>query len=181
MFPYIAHLSYVSLSICLYHYLSIHPSMNLSTYLSVSIFVSAFGHKWSMAHKVVKSCRRKISCGFFYKQRVLKTFPGPGYLHSEDGVLWPWHLLINLYIWPTISSCYGSIPLTLVLIGRDGGLRTLCHGCGFDYQRRVLKSFSGPGYLRPKDGVVWLWHLLDGCITKMFLKKIHVETSSKKS
>ena len=34
-----------------------------------------------------------------------------------------------------------------------------CHGCGFDYQR-VLKAFPGPGYLRSKDGVVWLWHLL---------------------
>ena len=24
--------------------------------------------------------------GFDCQQRVLKTFPGPGYLHSEDGV-----------------------------------------------------------------------------------------------
>ena len=29
-------------------------------------------------------------------------------------------------------------------IGRDGGLSTLCHGCGFDYQLRVLKAFPGP-------------------------------------
>ena len=27
------------------------------------------------------------SCGFPCQQRVLKTFPGPGYLHSEDGVV----------------------------------------------------------------------------------------------
>ena len=27
------------------------------------------------------------SCGFACQQRVLKTFPGPGYLHSEDGVV----------------------------------------------------------------------------------------------
>ena len=27
------------------------------------------------------------SCGFTCQQRVLKTFPGPGYLHSEDGVV----------------------------------------------------------------------------------------------
>ena len=67
------------------------------------------------------------SCGFACQQRVLKTFPGPGYLHSEDGVVWLCHLLVNLYIWLTISSCYGSIPLTLGLIGRDGGFTTLCH------------------------------------------------------
>ena len=27
------------------------------------------------------------SYGFACQQRVLKTFPGPGYLHSEDGVV----------------------------------------------------------------------------------------------
>ena len=35
-------------------------------------------------------------------------------------------------------------------IGRDGGLSTLCHGCGFDYQLRVLKAFPGPNYLCSK-------------------------------
>ena len=100
------------------------------------------------------------SCGFACQQRVLKTFPGPGYLHSEDGVVWLSHLLVNLYIWITISSCYGSIPLTLRLIGRDGDLSTLCHSCGFAFQRRVLKTFPGPGYFNSEDGVVWLSLLL---------------------
>ena len=27
------------------------------------------------------------NCGFACQQRVLKTFPGPGYLRSEDGVV----------------------------------------------------------------------------------------------
>ena len=54
----------------------------------------------------------------------------------------------------TISSCYGSIPLALWLIGRDGGLSTVCHSCGFACQQRVLKTFPGPGYLHSKDGVV---------------------------
>ena len=35
------------------------------------------------------------SCGFDCQQRVLKTFPGPGYLRSEDGVVWLWNLLVN--------------------------------------------------------------------------------------
>ena len=91
---------------------------------------------------------------------MLKTFSGPGYLRSEDVVVWLWHLLVNLYIWLTISSWYGSIPLTLRLIGRDGGLNTLCHSCGFASQHRVLKTFHGSGYLCSEDVVVWLWHLL---------------------
>ena len=40
------------------------------------------------------------SCRFSCQQRVLKTFPGPGYLPSEDGVVWLCHLLvIYIYIW----------------------------------------------------------------------------------
>ena len=56
------------------------------------------------------------------------------YLRSKNGVVWLWHLLVNLYIWITILSCYSSVPLILGLIGRDGGLSTLCHSCGFDCQ-----------------------------------------------
>ena len=52
------------------------------------------------------------------------------------------------------------IYIGLGLIGRDGGLSTLCHGCGFACQERVLKTFPGPGYLRSEDGVVRLCHLL---------------------
>ena len=41
-----------------------------------------------------------------------------------------------------------------MLIGRDGGLSTLRHSCGFGYQQRVLKTFRSPGYLFSEDGVV---------------------------
>ena len=44
--------------------------------------------------------------------------------------------------------------LSLGLIGRDGGLSTLCHGCEFACQQRVLKTFPGPGYLHSEDEVV---------------------------
>ena len=44
--------------------------------------------------------------------------------------------------------------LGLGLIGRDGGLSTLCHSCGFACQQRVLKTFLGPGYLHSEDGLV---------------------------
>ena len=56
-----------------------------------------------------------------------------------------------VYIKLIISSCYGSIPLTLVLIGKDGGLSTLCPSCRFDYQQRVVKMFPGSGYLHSMD------------------------------
>ena len=94
------------------------------------------------------------SCGVACQQRVLKTFPDPSYLRSGDGLVCLWHFLVNLYIWLTISSCYGSLPLALGLRGRDGGLSTLCHSCGFACQQRVLKTFLGPGYLCSGDGLV---------------------------
>ena len=65
-----------------------------------------------------------------------------------------------LYIQLTFSSCYSSISLALGLIGRDGDLSFLCHGCGFTCQQRVLKTFPGTAYLRSKCGVVRLWHLI---------------------
>ena len=33
------------------------------------------------------------SCVFACQQKVLETFPDPGYLRSEDGVVWLWHSL----------------------------------------------------------------------------------------
>ena len=52
----------------------------------------------------------------------------------------------------TISSGYNSIPLTLVLIGRDVGLNTLCHSCGLDYQQKVLNCFLALAVLAPRVG-----------------------------
>ena len=98
------------------------------------------------------------SFGFACHRRLLKTFPSPRYLRSEDGVVWQWHSLVSLYIWHIISSCYSSIPLALGSIGRDDGLSTLCHSCEFACQQRVLKMLPGPRCPRSEDGVVWLWH-----------------------
>ena len=57
--------------------------------------------------------------------------------------IYVYNLQVNLYIWLTISSCYGSISLNLGLIGNDDGLSTVCHRCGFACQQRVLKTFPG--------------------------------------
>ena len=48
---------------------------------------------------------------------------------------------------------YIYIPLALGLIGRDGGLSTLCYSCKFACQQSVLKTFPGPGLLSSNDGV----------------------------
>ena len=45
-----------------------------------------------------------------------------------------------------------SIPLTLGLTGRDGGLSTLCHSCGFACQQRVLKNFLALAISCPRTG-----------------------------
>ena len=97
---------------------------------------------------------------FACQKRVVKTFPDPGYLHRQDGLVWLWHSLVNLYIWLTISSSYSPIPFTLGLNERNGGSSSLCHSCRFACQHRVLKTFSGPGYLCCEDEVVWLRHSL---------------------
>ena len=100
------------------------------------------------------------SCGLACPQRVVKTFPGPGYFPTEDVVVWLWSPLVNLYIWLTISSSYRLISFALGLIVRDGGLSTLCHSLGFACRQKVVKTFLGPGYLHSKDGVVWMWYPL---------------------
>ena len=101
------------------------------------------------------------SCGFACHQRVLKTFSGPGYFHSEDWVVWLWHLLVNLYIWFTISSWYCSVPLALRLIRRDSSLSILCHRCGFACQQRFLTKFTDlaiyPLMMRWSDYDVFWW------------------------
>ena len=97
------------------------------------------------------------SCGFLCQKRMLKMFPGPNNLHFENGVVWLWHTLVNLYICLKLLSSLGSIPLELLLIGRNDGFSTLCHSCEFVCQKRVLKTFPGPDYLRSEVGVVGLW------------------------
>ena len=51
-----------------------------SCYSSISLALGLIGSDGGLR----TLCR---SCGFACQQRVLKTFPGPGYLRSEDGVV----------------------------------------------------------------------------------------------
>ena len=124
---------------------------------SLKVFEFEQTEIWLVLNKKMSFCWK--NCNLTFSNKGTQSWY-IYYLHSEDGLVWLWHPLVTLYIWLTISSCYGSIPLALELIGRVGGLSTLCHSCGFAYQQRVLKTFSGTGYLCSKDGVVWLWHSL---------------------
>ena len=138
-----------------------HPMVNLYIWLNIS---SCYGSIPLALGLIMSYCGLITlcqSCWFACEQRVLKTFAGSGYLHSENGVVWIWHPLEYLYVRPTISSCYGSIPLALGSIVRYVGLSTLCHNCGFACERRVPKTFPGPGFLHSEHGVVWLWHPLE--------------------
>ena len=95
-------------------------------------------------------------CEFTCQQNVLKTFSGLGYLHSKDGIVWLWHFLLSLDIYNSSFYLATAKSLWLMVIGRDGGLRILCHSCGFACRQRVLKTFSGRSYLSLVDRIVSL-------------------------
>ena len=137
-----------------------HPLVNLYLWLTISSCYESI--HFALVLTVRDGGLRTLchSSGFAGQQRVIKTFPVPGCLHSEDGVVWLWHPLVNLYIFLTISSCYGSIPFAWGLIMRDGGSSTLYHSYGFACHQRVIKTFPGPGYFHSEDGVIWVWHPL---------------------
>ena len=86
------------------------------------------------------------------QQRVIKTFTGPGYFCSEDGVVWLWHDMVNLHIYSSPFYLATAQSQYALLIRRDGGLSTLCLSYWFACQQRVLKTFLGPGYLCYQDG-----------------------------
>ena len=74
------------------------------------------------------------------------------YIYIVYIYIYIYNLLVNFYIRLTISSCDGSIPLTLGFIGRDGGLNTVCHSWGFACQQRVIKRFLVLAIAAPRMG-----------------------------
>ena len=60
------------------------------------------------------------SYGLVCHQRVLKTFHSPGYLRSEDGVVWVWHFSVNLHICGSPFNPAASQSQCLMAIERDG-------------------------------------------------------------
>ena len=129
-----------------------HPLGNLYVCLTILCCYGSIILAWALIVRNGVLSTLCHSCRLAFQQSVLKAFPASGYLHSEGGVVWLWHPLISFYVWLTISSCYGSIPLGLGSIGKDTGLNILCHSCCLAFQQSVLKAFPGSGYLHSEDG-----------------------------
>ena len=134
-----------------------HLLVNLCRWLTISSFYDSIPLALMFVERDGGLSTLYYSCWFAYQKKVLKTFPGIGYLPSEDGVVGLWDLLVNLYIYLTISSYYGHISLALRLIGKDDDKNTLCHSCHIVCWQSVLKTFHGSGYLCWENGVVWLY------------------------
>ena len=80
-----AETSYLFIYIYIYIHISIFKIINnvlYAIYIYIYIYIGRDGSLSTL-------CR---SCGFACRQRVLKTFPGPDYLHRQDGVVRLWHL-----------------------------------------------------------------------------------------
>ena len=96
---------------------------------------------------------------------VIKTFPVPNYLSSKDGVVWLFHLLLNLHIYSSLfhdatAQSLGPKCWRQKLWFECSVSYARSHSCRFDYQQRVMKSFPDIGYLCSRDSVVWLRHVV---------------------
>ena len=87
---------------------------------------------------------------------MLKTFPGPAYLHSEDEIVWLWHLLVNLDIHSSPFYFATTQSQYLMVNGRDGGLNTVSY-LQVCLSVEGAKNVSWP-WLSPFRGWDSLWH-----------------------
>ena len=86
---------------------------------------------YSLCVLLVCLCACVLVCLCINRPKLSKNCAIPQYFHTRKlGEIKVFYEVI----WLTNSSCYGSIPLSLRLIGKDGGLSALCHGCGFACQ-----------------------------------------------
>ena len=53
------------------------------------------------------------SCGLACQQRALETFPGLGWLHSEDGIVWLYHFLVILHVCSSPFYLATALPSAL--------------------------------------------------------------------
>ena len=159
----------VCIYIYIFTYIYIYIYIYIYLYIYIYIYIGKFRCTFIITSQIKfeTSVWRLIVGQSWVQQEVVRSNPTRANFVAEGAknVSWPWLSLLrgqgsmnmastgNLNIWLTILSCYGSIPFTLGLIGRNGGLSSLCHSCGSASQQRVLKTFPGPGYLPSEDGV----------------------------
>ena len=93
------------------------------------------------------------------QQRVVKGFPGHGYLHLEDRIVGLSHFLVNLDICCSPFYVARGQSQYVMLIGRNHDFSTLCHRCGFACQQSLLETFCCPGCVRVWDSSVTIGFL----------------------
>ena len=97
---------------------------------------------------------------FNCQPRMLKMFPGPGYLFSEKRVVWLTRTFTGKFLYMTHQFIFLRLNLFGMRSGREnGGLSTLCHRFGFACPQKVLTTFPGTGYCLSDDMLIWLWQL----------------------
>ena len=70
---------------------------------------------------------------------------------SEDGID---DISWQIWIYTSLCCLATGQSLCLMMIGRSGGLNTLCNICGFASEKGVQKTFAGPAHLRSEAGIV---------------------------
>ena len=102
-----------------------------------------------------------VVAGFFYHQRVRKTFPDPHCIRSEDGigVAWLWYFLVNLHIYSSLF--YLATVQFRYVMAIEKVVWALCViVVGLLVSRGCWKRFTTQNISAPRIGVVWLWHFL---------------------
>ena len=92
-------------------------------------------------------------------------FPGSDYLHYKDGIvsLSPFLVTVEIYSSPFYLATAQS--QSLMMIGRNSGLSTLCHNCRFACQQKVLKMFPGPGFTQIWDSLTMTFFVKFGYVS----------------
>ena len=75
------------------------------------------------------------------------------YTHKHTRIHTRRHFVVNLHVYGSPFYLATTQSHSIMAIGRDNGLSTLCHSCRFTCQQRVLKTFPGSDYLYPEDGI----------------------------
>ena len=144
--------------------------MSCHIYIYIYIYIYIFIHKFGYIYPTILSCYSSISvpygdwegqwfeCSVSWLQVCLSV-------EGAKNVFWiwlspfrGWSSLIMTFLgkfgYSSLFYLVTAQSQCLMGIGRDRGLSTLCHSCGFSCQQRVLKTFPGPGFLRSEDGIV---------------------------
>ena len=111
----------------------------------------------SIAQICYKLTKDKLNCKFFDIYNIYNIYIYYTYIYIIYNIyilcniyIYTYNLLVNLYIWLTISSCYGSITLTLGLIGEMVVWALCVIVVGLLVSRRCWKGFLALAISAPR-------------------------------